>query len=89
MSAPSINAIDKVGTFSESNPERLRKIAMEIAMDRPFGELKEEAMRVLMDAARQIEEERRYACHLADENRKLRSSIRKMREKTNTEGAHE
>ncbi len=89
MSTLPIDAIDKVGTFSDSNSERIRKIAMEIAMDRPFGELKEEAMRVLMDAARHIEEERRYACRLVEENRKLRSSIRKLREKNNQEGTDE
>lgn len=88
MSALPIDAIDKVGTFSDGNSERLRKIAMEIAMDRPFGELKEEAMRVLMESARQLEEERRYAGRLVEENRKLRTSIRKLREK-NQEGTDE
>lgn len=85
MSLP-LNAPEKVGTFEEGNSERLRKIAMEIAMDRPFGILKEEAMRVLMDAARQLEDERRYVARLVEENRKLRSSIRKTREKATHEG---
>lgn len=83
-----IDVTKKVGVYEDGIPSRLRTMAMEIVMDRSFGEAREIAMRILMDAAENIEHDRRHMRNLSEENAKLKASIRKMRaEREPQEGA--